>query len=274
METKSINFSKFQLIHISEETGAVYREPSLETLNKIPDEFNWNKNDTTVYRAKKTITDEYLFISFDHGASAPRSDTIVNVTTLETKSNNRTVSEAELRNQLFLFYDIKNTMLYLQDAKKTKPMLIKMLREIIKEEFQVKEIIVNIDDFIEKIEAVNEIRFTSLHNLWSSNQKQRNALTDLTGTTAPTNFKIETKYKERYKPVAFLKQLVSDKEVGSLGGLVIKGTSSTGFEEVFNTDSFIEKVSISVPKDENGRVEASLVLTRLKSFVENYANAK
>lgn len=248
-ETKQITFSKFQLIHHTKEAGAEFVAPTTKTFENIPITFDYEKNANTIYRATLLLNDKLLFLSFDFGTSEPRAEKVIDVETKEEAENPRKPSQAELRNQLFVYYDMSAQLLYLSDMRK-KSCVEDILKEMTGEEFIIKNIYKDIEKFIKQINSVTEIGFTSLADIFSmaSEQEQRKALETLTGVTAPKRFKITTEYPKAKQLMNFLRTMSKKATNQELKGLVIKGLSDNGFEQVYNSDSFIQKLPLKFQK--------------------------
>ncbi|MDT2741780.1 hypothetical protein [Lactococcus garvieae] len=197
MSDKTISFSKFQIYYESTENGATYISPTEHTFRNLESSFDYEKDEKTIFRANVEKHEKYLFIDFRFGNAEPRADKVTNIVSKTERENPRTKEEAELRNQLFVYIDYQYECLFLSNRQYRK-LVEKILKEKLNLKFTIKTIISDIDEFISKINKVNELQFTSTEDLFSYNQTQRNALVDLTGTCAPTRFVLRTEYKGLY----------------------------------------------------------------------------
>jgi hypothetical protein len=91
----------------------------------------------------------------------------------------------------------------------------------------------------------------------------RQALKDLTGTDAPEKFTLDTSYSKNSKIVEFVKKLIQSKNDSELNELVIRGVDNDNFGFVFNVDSFVQRISLSSKKNENGKFDAELIKREL-----------
>lgn len=269
MADKTINFSRFQLYYETVEAGATYVAPTFDTFKYLETDFDYEKDEKTIFRAHVIKHKDHIFIEFRYGNAEPRADKVTNVVDKTERENPRKKEEAELRNQLFVYIDYEKEWLFLSN-RQYKKFFEKILEEKLGLNFTIKTIISDIDEFIGKISKVGELQFTSTEDLFSHNQAQRNALADLTGTSAPTRLTLKTEYKgAQFKGVLpFLRSLNNEAKRHALKGLVIKGNNDQDVEQVYNADSLISKTAIKVVKDINGIVDPEVVLVTLKSEIE------
>ena len=90
-------------------------------------------------------------------------------------------------------YHFNKQLFYISNTKKAS-----IIKEIFNKEnisIHLRKIFIDFDDFVEKLKDVSEISFTDSKNLFNQDNKQRQALIDLTGTDAPNTFTICAKYK-------------------------------------------------------------------------------
>ncbi len=93
--------------------------------------------------------------------------------------------------------------------------------------------------------------------------KQKQALIDLTGTDAPERFEISAKYPKNKSFIEFIKRLAQGKRENKINSLSICGIDESGFQSVYNVDSFQQKIKISCQKDANGKFAIDSVLDGL-----------
>lgn len=273
MPVKTIQFSQFHLFYIKKKEGPQAFEIESDLFKNFEESFYFNRDENTSFHIETTFTDSYAFFAMKFGKSEPRASTVTDVKTNKERENPRTIEEAELRNQVFVYYSYDKQMLFLSNQQQKlsfKKILENRLNNLV---FEIKEIYGDIDSFIEAVKTVKEVRFTSTDDLFSNNQAQREALETLTGTLAPTRVTLKVDYKEsKYgieKISNWLKGLNKSQQNHALKHLVVKGDNAEGFEQIFNTENLISKVAIKVNKDENGLVENQEVLDALLSEIEN-----
>ncbi|MCB6840243.1 hypothetical protein [Weissella viridescens] len=267
-ETASFNFSKFQLMCINGDKGPVYIEPRSEMFSELDDFFYFEKEPNTLYTANVRNNKNYLFIDFRYGRSEPRAEKVIDLQNKQERVNPRHRSEAELRQQLFVYYDFQLKVLYISNQNR-KNLILEILEDKLKYKFIIKTIYSDMDTFIKKINSVKEIQFTSTDDIFSQDSKKREALVSLTGVNAPTRVTLKTDYKKNVlqQLKMFLDDLVRESDEYKLEGLVVKGKDDGGFEQTFNADSLVSKIKINVKKDENGIVDPANVLTKIRAEV-------
>lgn len=270
MTQKTLSFSKFQLFVETKDEVAQNRELKQKDVENLRKTWSYIYKDT-VYECTGDVTDDYLFISINYGNSEPRGENIYDFKKNQTLDNPRTSSQAELRNQLFVYYDFKTQFLYLNNSSKKKA-LIEILKKETDTVFNIKDIMVDIDDFVKELNTVNCFEFTSVRDIFSSSgeEAERKALEDLTGTTAPKRFSIKAEYggRDTHTIIKFLKRMGKKFKQDELRGLVIKGKSEEGFERIYNTDTFIQKEILkNVTVNENNLFDSKVVLLTLQNQI-------
>ena len=153
----------------------------------------------------------------------------------------------------------------------------KVVKKILEQEtdliFTIKDIMVDIDDFVKELNTVDCFEFTSINDIFSlsSEEAERRALEDLTGTTAPARFSVKAEYRkqDRYSIIKFIKKMGKKFKSNQLKGLIIKGKSEEGFERIYNTDTFIQKeVLKNVTVDENNQFNPKIILSTLQQQID------
>ncbi|WP_279034430.1 hypothetical protein [Lactobacillus intestinalis] len=271
MNNKTLTFSKFQLYIESEDEIAETRVPKQSDFKDSTGAYRYvDKNN--VYESNQIVDKDFWFIFINYGNSEPRGEKVYDFKENKKLKNPRTSSQAELKDQLFAYYDFKNEILYLNNSNKKK-IIIKILKETTHLIFNIKNIYIEVEDFIAKLKEVNSFEFTSEKDIFSlpNEEAQRRALEDLTGTTAPKVFKVQAKYHKNssYSIFNFLKKMGKKVKANQLKGLIIKGKSESGFERVYNTDTLIQKEVLKhVTVDENNQFDPENVLKALQKQID------
>jgi hypothetical protein len=224
--------------------------------------------DDVYYEINVEKEDNYIWFVFDYGKPDPIDDKLTNINTGSKKDNPRENDEAELLHQLFALYDFNKNLLYLSNLNKEK-MFEKMLQEKLQRPFVTKKFFKPKDEFINVLKEVNEISFTEAKDLFNQDSKTRKALKDLTGTEAPEKFKLDTTYPKDSNIVGFIKKLIQSKSKFELNELVIRGIDNDNFGFVFNVDSFVQRITLSSKKNENGKFDADLIKQELLKRLTN-----
>lgn len=256
-----IGFNLMQLIEKSSLAGERFIYPTFDTFIDLDSSFHI-LIDNAYHEVNIQKNENCIWFEFDYGKPDPIDNKLTNINTGEKKDNQRTNYEAELTHQLFALYDFNKNLLYLSNLNKEK-MFEKMIQEKLQKQFIVKKFFKPKDEFISILQEVNEISFTEANNLFNQDSKKRQALIDLTGTAAPVKFTLDTIYPKDSKLKQFIKTLMESKEKIELKELVIKGIDEDGFGFIFNVESFIQKISISCNKEDNGKYSSSKVKTEL-----------
>lgn len=268
---KSLSFSKFHLFIESQKEVAKTRKVELSDFDKLSSSWSY-VFENTVYECICEVEEKYLFLSINYGNSEPRGENLYDFEKKEMIANPRTSLQAELRNQLFVYYDFETELLYLNNSLKKK-----VVKKILEQEtdliFTIKDIMVDIDDFVKELNTVDCFEFTSINDIFSlsSEEAERRALEDLTGTTAPARFSVKAEYRkqDRYSIIKFIKKMGKKFKSNQLKGLIIKGKSEEGFERIYNTDTFIQKeVLKNVTVDENNQFNPKIVLSTLQQQID------
>ncbi len=263
---EKISFSLMQLIYESSITGERYISPDLEAFNDITEKFGYTLDDT-YYEISIEKTEQYIWFNFDYNKPEPIDDNLTNIFTGDKTTNQRTNSYVELIHQVFFFYNFKDKILYVSNSKK-KSLLQSVLKNKFQKDFVVKTYFKEFNEFINTLKSCSKISFTHSNNLFSSDDKRRQALIDLVGTDAPENFTIEAAYNS-HKVKNFLRELFESKQNHALSGLLICGKDESDFEITYNVDSFIKKIEIDCQKDSNGKYISEIIKLNLISNTLN-----
>ena len=256
-----IGFNIMQLFEETTSQGERFLNPPPESFSQLESSFHILM-DGVYYEVTTKKGDNYIWFAFDYGKPEPIDDKLTNINTGSKKDNPRENDEAELLHQLFALYDFNKNLLYLSNLNKEK-MFEKMLQEKLQRPFVTKKFFKPKDEFIDILKEVHEISFTEAKNLFNQDSKKRQALKDLTGTDAPEKFKLDTSYSKGSNIVGFVKKLIQSKNGCELNELVIRGIDNDNFGFVFNVDSFIQKISFPVRKNDKGKYDAELIKQEL-----------
>jgi hypothetical protein len=179
-------------------------------------------------------------------------------------NNPRKKYQIELKNQFFGLYDFNNHILFLNNAKK-KIFLQKLLEESIQKEVCIKNLYKTIDEFIEQIDQIDRIKLIAYRDLFSCHSDLFNGTKDFFGFGEPEDFTIEAGYNRRknFDIVERLKKFQQIKNDGCIRSLVCIGRDDKGFETIFNTDTFSQKIEINVSQNDEKLFDESEVKDKL-----------
>lgn len=255
-----IKFSEIQVIKESTERGEQYVEPSRDTFDALPTSLNFNDGQT-LYEINVEKSTDYIYWVFRFGNPTPRDNSLIDIQTFEKRENMRKSTEAELNNQAFFLYHFGTKRLYASNTKKKKSLEM-LLRNELKINFVFKDIYKDVDEFLGIMQECEQISFTHINNLFSDNSVRKQALVDLTGTDSPAEFTIRAKYK-KHQISNFIRNLSEEKQNHQISSLVVCGKGNQGFDVVYNTDSFQQKIKISLEKNEDGMYDADRIKQEL-----------
>ncbi|MDR1895479.1 MAG: hypothetical protein LBR10_01650 [Prevotellaceae bacterium] len=256
----AVNFSIMQLIEESTSSGDRFVFPTSDTFATLNESIQFNDEQTYFEISVEKTTDDIFFV-FNFGNPTPRDNKLTDVITGEKRENSRTNTEAELNNQAFFLYHFQKNLLYLSKSQK-KTAFERMLKEKLDTDFKLKTIFKDIDAFLNTLRECNQISFSHINDLFSSDSTKKQALVDLTGTDAPNEFTITAKYsKPRIEN--FIRSIVHEKSDNKISSLVINGFDEKGFGIVYNTENFQQKITINATKDENGKFNSAEIRNNL-----------
>lgn len=99
------------------------------------------------------------------------------------------------------------------------------------------------------------------------------SLNDLYGLGMPEDFTLEANFAKARLTDSFkekLKQMVGWKNKCEADSLLCVGRDDKNFETIFNADSFIQKTSVDVSKDEQGLYDSTMVKQALIDKIRVY----
>lgn len=247
---QSITFKTNQFLLKSEEEGFVYKEVLFTDLKSIESSFNY-VGDKTLYKIDtEIISNEYFWMSIDYGSPTPHREVLINIETFNEDINPRKENQVELTSQSFFLYSFKNKLLYASNSRHLN-LFISVLKSQTNKNFQINKVYINSDEFMSKIKNVKKISFSAFDDLFFSNTKEYNAIIDLTGTSCPKKFTLIANY-DNHSITNFLKGLFTKRKNSSISELMISGFDSDGFEMLYNTDTFSNKIPLRIKKNNEG----------------------
>lgn len=247
---EKLSFSLMQLIQEEQQQGERFIFPNRASFNSLGDRFNITIEET-YYEIVVEKSDDFIWFSFDFNRADPRDESLTNITNGNKRPNNRSDEEVELIHQVFFLYHYSKQVLYTSNSKK-KSLIEKVLKERLQKNFFAKALYKNFNEFVGVLKQCSKVSFTHSANIFSRDNKKRQALVDLTGTNAPENFTIEAKYS-KHRIENFLRDLHLEKQNNELDALMICGIDESDFTITYNSDSFSKKVDIECEKDANGK---------------------
>jgi len=199
----------------------------------------------------------YFWVYIRFGTSSPRSDDVYNKVTASMESNPRTIEQSELKGQLFVVYDPNRFTLFISNANK-KGFVQKAIMQETGSAVEIKSIIIDVEEFIEKTKIVRKVELIKANNLINSTDETFGAPTDCLGLGMPTEATLSAEFNK--KPTErffdFLRNFKSEKSKLKYKGMVCIGRDDKNFEFTFNTENFQQKINLAAQREENGLYNA------------------
>ncbi|MDY0403187.1 hypothetical protein [Sulfurovum sp.] len=261
-----LTFSAFQLI-IDEKAPSIgefleYKEEQYDTKDNI-------------YRiTTQKINNTYYWIYMEYGGELPYGEKVYDKEKSEILNNPRTKSQAELNKQLFCLYDFEQHAFYVSDGRK-KGFLEEYLKYKLSKDIVIKRFFKSPEQFLEYVKTIENISFTSKHNLFSINNDIFEDPKDIFGLGQPENFKMDIEYNGRTVTKNFKTKffdLLSKKDNSEIQSLVCIGKDDNKVEAIFDISSFTQTVPLSLKKDKLGRYEQSVVQKNLLNILNGQQN--
>lgn len=253
----NLTFSAFQLI-LNE------KKPGLEVFNELNEE-QYNTKENTYKINIEKIDNRFLWIYIRYGGSLPYSQEVVDIKTDEIMANPRKINHVELNQQLFCLYDSKDYYFYLSNSKK-KTFLEKYLKQTLSKDCIIKRFFKSKEDFVNNIQTIDSISFTSKNNLFSVNNELFGEPKDIFGLGQPENFKMQINYNNRSITTGFKDKflnLIDKKDNSEIQSLVCIGKDDNGIESIFDINSFTQTRALNLKKDNAGMFEPDTVKQNL-----------
>lgn len=261
-----MNFSTFQLI-----IGG--QLPTKSDLNAIKNKgrsfFNFYHE---LFEIQLELCDngESLWIYAQYDNTELYNDTVVDDSSHQKEKNPRSRNQIELRKQIFAYYSIGTNKLFISNSTK-KAMLANYLSDMLQLEVQIKNIYASIDEFVEKVKYIAEVRFTQYNNLFASEDGIFSAVNNIYGLGIPEKLKLRAEYnntpiKEIRDAIRKIKKQSDKSEIEEV---IFIGKDEDDLERSFDLNSIIDHIEISVPKESNGRFSPNEVM---RKFMEKLSN--
>jgi len=203
---------------------------------------------------RQTKTQTYIS---EYGYINIKNDKMEEKRIMDIKNKVRLVQEKEIEllKQLFVYYDFKTNLLYLSDIR-FKKHFEHIIHKITGNNYILKGMYKGKDTFLDIIKTVEEIKFSTQNNLFSTDSKKKTALVDLTGVTDDIDLTLDIKANShRFRHIKLIKELMEEEDRYALSGLLIRGKDEKGFECIYNQENFIMKIDISAEKN-SGKFDA------------------
>ena len=209
----------------------------------------------------------------ESGSLEPRDEYVIDKKSKKKRKNPKKKTENELLKQIFVYYDFNTNLLYLSDVR-NKKIFEDIIREITRENFMIKGIYEEKETFLKLLRNVEEIKFTTKNNLFAEDSEKRKSLIDLVGTNEITDLTLDIKANShRFNPINLLKELMKEEKDYAISGLLIRGNDESGFEHVYNQQTFIKKITVDAEKNA-GKFDAEDVKINLQRKIKELTDVK
>jgi hypothetical protein len=248
------HFSSFQLI-INEQT------PSLEDLKPILDEDKYIDSNMHYLLDSVIIEDRFFWLYSQFGKSLPYSNEVIDNKTKEKKKNPRTEDDIELNKQLFCLYDSITKRFFISNSQKKK-FLQCFFKEKLKKDITIKRYFVSPKEFIEKIQKIDKISFTSRNNLFSNGDDIFKKSNNTFGLGEPIDFKLDLNYSGKDKTdvfVDFFNDLTERKKNLEIDSLVCIGRDDNDMESIFDISSYTQTIPLNTKKQDHGLYDENII---------------
>lgn len=267
--TDTVTFTSMQMIVNSD-------SPSDSFLKRIfsPRSINFNYEKTWHALNFDIVDKRYYWLYSNFGRAMPHRDIVFDIISKKELKNPRTTVQVEPTKQFFAVYDSKVEILYVSTSSK-KQFIADLCRESFPDyEIIIKNIYKTIDEFIEEIKSIESIKFTGFRNLFNQGGDLMEPLANIFGYNEPEEFSIEAKYnsskREFFKKR--LRMLSGKQKEGELKNLVCVGKNDKGFETIFNSNSFMNRIFVLANKDEQELYEPNEIKPQIISELERLSN--
>jgi len=258
----TITFSAFQFI-IGE------TKPILDFFTELNEEPYKTKDNTYKITIEK-IDKRFMWIYARYGGSLPYSEDVVDTKTDEIIDNPRKINHVELNKQLFCLYDSKEYNLYLSNSNK-KSFLEFYFKETLKKDVSIKRFFKNPKEFVEQINTIEKISFTSKQNVFTVNSGLFDDVEDIFGLGKPENFKVDINYEGKNKTAKFKElftNMLSKNDNREIHSLVCIGKDDNNIESIFDIGSFTQTQEVIEKKDDTGMYNSDCVKNNLTSKLQ------
>jgi hypothetical protein len=249
----NLTFSAFQIIVNNQ-------KPSLAEFSEVSEE-QYNTKDNTYKINIEKLNERFLWIYAIYGGSLPYSEEVVDTKTDQIIDNPRKINHIELNHQLFCIYDSDEYYFYISNSKK-KTFLEEYFKQKLSKDFIIKRFFKNPQEFMDEINTIDRISFTSKNNIFTTNSGLFDDVTDIFGLGQPENFKIDINYEGKNKTQKFteiFKSFLTKNNNREIQSLVCIGKDDNEVESIFDISSFTKTRTLNLKKDEAGMFDPSIV---------------
>lgn len=161
-------------------------------------------------------------------------------------------SQTQHHYSFLLYINVFQKRVFFLNDRRKLGFIKQYLFEKLNKQIDVKTIYASIDEFTNKIKTIEKIKFTGFRDLFSSQNDIFKGFKDVFAYGEPESFSISANYSQTInsKITEMLKNFDTANKSYLIRSLVCIGKDEKGFESVFNSDSFSQKLEISLDKNE------------------------
>ena len=207
---------------------------------------------------RKMIDDRYLWMYCQHDNAKLYGDVVLDTEKEKRHKNTRKRNEIELRQQLFVAYDIKTKLLYLSDMTK-KGFAKEYIADALQVDVVVKNIYASLEEFQKSIKSLTRLKFTQYYNVQNMLDEQSIFIKQVNelGLDLPDKMMMQVEYPNT--PIGTIKNglqnIKKKRDLGYFKDIILVGLDDLGVEQSFNFSSIIKNIDISIYKNENERYD-------------------
>lgn len=236
----------------------VPNEKILQDLHKISIKKYEYRNKVHIIETEYNEDKKYYWAYFNGNNSNKFNSEVYNIEKDDVEINPRNKSQLELVEQFFIIYTIHDNTLYVSNNDK-KCIIQSYLKDSINQDVRIKSEFTDIDKFLNSIDAIKSLRFSTKNTLFNTNESIYNSLNTILGTEMPDSFEIKSKYNNRKLNDSIknmLKKLNRDCKENKLETLVLTGCDDSYVEKIYSLNTYIKAIDIEVDRDENGMYDS------------------
>ena len=235
------------------------RFPELKDFRNLQEKGNsrfW-KGDYLYVVEQEMLADRFYWLYLQYDNANLYAPHVVDIADDEVKNNPRPKSQVEMRNQLFVCYDLKKQKLYVSDYQK-KGAITFFMEDTLQIPVKAKYIFSTIDEFLGRVKTLKSVSFTQRDNLYNMpGDSSFRKIANIYGLDLPSRSKVKLDYANT--PIGCIRDAMRDwkikREAGEFEDVVVVGIDDHGIEEVFNFQTTISSLELNVIRDDNGRFE-------------------
>lgn len=218
--------------------------------NPIKNTQLYSEREKTYVVKKWFIENRFLWLYFNYD-EGEYNENVLDISNNIIKSNPKQRTELEFRKQFFVCYDLKKSMLYLNDIDKIK-LVERYINNILQKEVNIKYIYNSIEEFEDRVKCIKSLKFTQVDNLVNREEGSifRRAI-NIYGLDLPDNLEISIKAKNGIINKNWLKKFKMKKDKGEIEDIVVVGKDNNNMEHIFDFSKLLSKININIEKNEN-----------------------